>query len=338
MSELRNKGAQAGFASRSDQLPDIYASLGQTELEQRYNYGLEQQKVASTTALQGAQTADIPQGRAQAGQALDIQKDAIASQKQAEMARTGVLGAATVGYGLSKGEDIAKGYKSLFGGKEGVTPGGEYTPTAAGVEFQGGIAAQTGYEGAGITTSAESASFQAGSMAEAGYGAETAGGIAEAGTIEASGAMAESALGWEASAAVEEAGLFEVAAELAPLALSTVCTYASSVGAISKDEHRIAVRYRRMVNGDTFNGYFAMFSPLVWLATNSKIASVLLTPLAVHTSREFVHRADPSMKGSPVGWILITTIKPICFVVGYIKRRLSWLYQQVGPELQRGVE
>jgi hypothetical protein len=82
-----------------------------------------------------------------------------------------------------------------------------------------------------------------------------------------------------------------------------------------------------MISDDLYKGYLTVCSPLVQLVQISKIASFFLVPLGVAFSKEVAHRANPSLKGSILGSILIGIFKPICLVANYLRNKevLQWL-------------
>jgi hypothetical protein len=108
---------------------------------------------------------------------------------------------------------------------------------------------------------------------------------------------------------------------------TVICTEISRRGLIDINTKESASKYRRMISDDLYKGYLTVCSPLVQLVQISKIASFFLVPLGVAFSKEVAHRANPSLKGSILGSILIGIFKPICLVANYLRNKevLQWL-------------
>ena len=274
---------------------------------------------------------------------LGISEDQLKAQKKAEMVQGITAGVGVGAYAIPKIAPYAKdAYNALTytSGYTGVPAGGQA------IVGPGASLAESGYTGAGLVGAGEGL---AGAGAAVGAAEIGAGGLGAAGVSATGAGLAFESGGAAAFAGAEasaEAGSLiateaTVGAELGPYGWAAaavaigvtvavnetiVCTEVHRQGAIDDSTRRSASKYSRMVSRELYQGYLMVFGPVVRLMQKSTLASKILIPIGVAFSMEVAHRANPSIKGSRFGSLLITIFKPVCIATHWIRRKTLLIY------------
>lgn len=98
---------------------------------------------------------------------------------------------------------------------------------------------------------------------------------------------------------------------------SVVCTELNRQGYISDEVLIMEGVYKtRHIDGETYNGYLKLFTPVVGLMKKSKIITQIVRPFGVGVANELAHRINDKYKPSLLGKLVLKIGLPLCKIVG----------------------